>query len=394
MALGTVVWRCPLCKRNASARFCTHPKASWSIVYYVDGKARWRKAARNKDDAQVLLNRINSELIRGSYREIIPIRFRELVDKFLRQDADVLFKPSTAEYYRERLNVLLPIFGSLLTTDITLERVKEYRASVLEAGHNPSTINKNVGVLRRVLNTGVELRHITSNPLLSLQRVPEQKRIMDFLTPREMVLLFRHSDEPYRVIFMIAGLAGLREGEVLGLGRDDLDWHNNEICVNRNLARYQDKEGRRVWKLTTPKSAAAVRRVPMPKELYDALQRHFLTVPENAYGLVFCTTQGTPLDPSNLIRREFKPALTRAGLRSIRFHDLRHSFVAMLLGLNVNLKVIQELLGHASIQTTMDIYGHLLPETKKQAVEPISGVLQEASRQSRVEAPLVCAASS
>lgn len=379
MASGSVVWRCPMCRRNSSERFCAHPKASWSVVYYVDGKARWRKAGRNKSDAQVFLHRINSDLMRGSYREITSIRFRELAEKFLRQDADVLLKPSTADYYRERLKALLPTFGDLLATDITLERVKEFRASSLEAGRNPTTVNKNVGALRRILNTGVELRHLAGNPLLSLRRVPEQKRTMDFLTPVEMVLLFRHSDDPYRAIFMTAALAGLREGEVLGLGRNDLDWHNNEICVRRSLMWYQDKEGRRVWKLTAPKSDASVRRVPMSRELHETLQQHLLTVPENPYELVFCTKQGTPLDPGNVVRREFKPALTRAGLRSIRFHDLRHSFVAMLLELDINLKIIQELVGHASIQTTMDIYGHLLPETKQQAVQRISDALQQAS---------------
>ncbi len=379
MTLGSVVWRCPLCKRNSSERFCDHPTASWSIVYYVDGKARWRKTGRSKSDARALLHRVNSDLIRGSYREITPIRFCELADKFLRQDADVLLKPSTVEYYRERLKALRPTFGDLLTTDITLERVKEFRASTLEAGHNPSTVNKNVGALRRILNTGVELRHIANNPLVSLRRVPERKRTMDFLTPPEMVLLFRHSDEPYRAIFMTAALAGLREGEVLGLGRSDVDWHNNEICVRRSLMWYQDKEGRRVWKLTTPKSTASVRRVPMPKELHETLQQHLLTAHENSCDLVFCTKQGTPLDPGNVVRREFKPALTRAGLRSVRFHDLRHSFVAMLLELDINLKVIQELVGHASIQTTMDIYGHLLPETKQQAVQRISDALQQVS---------------
>lgn len=379
MTSGSVVWRCPVCRRNASERFCAHPKASWSIVYYVGGKARWRKAGRNKGDAQALLHRINSDLMRGSYCEIAPIRFRELADKFLRQDADVLLKPSTAKYYRERLKVLLPTFGDLLTTEITLERVKEFRVSALEAGCNPGTINKNVGVLRRILNTGVELRHIASNPLLSLRRVPERKRTMDFLTPVEMVLLFRHSDNPHRVIFMIAALAGLREGEVLGLGRGDLDWDNNEICVQRNLVWFQDRAGRRVWKLMTPKSAASVRRVPMSRELHETLQQYLLTAPENPHDLVFCTGQGTPLDPGNVVRRKFKPALTRAGLRTIRFHDLRHSFVAMLLEMNVNLKVIQELLGHASIQTTMDIYGHLLPETKQQAAQRISEALQQAS---------------
>lgn len=397
MTLGSVVWRCPLCKRNSSERFCDHPKASWSIVYYVNGKATWRKATRNKSDAQALLNRINSDILRGNYPAAALIRFQDLANRFLKQDAEVLFKPSTIEYYRERIKALLPTFGNLLATDITLERVKEFRATALQSGQHPGTVNKNVGTLRRILNAAVEVGYLSRNPLRGMQRVPEGRPKIDFLTSAELVTLFKHAEEPSRTIFMTAALAGLREGEILGLRREDLDWQDDAICVRQNLVWYQASNGGRTWKLTTPKTRASSRRVPMVKELREALQLHLLTASANPSNLVFCTQASTPIDPHNLIRREFKPALARAGLRPVRFHDLRHSFVAMLLGLNVNLKVIQELVGHASIQTTMDIYGHLLPETKKQAVERISETLQEASHSNGVvsaQAPALCDGSS
>ena len=88
---------------------------------------------------------------------------------------------------------------------------------------------------------------------------------------------------------------------------------------------------------------------------------HRLTAPVSAYDLVFCNSDGNPLEPDNMVKREFLPALSFAGLRRIRFHDLRHSYTSLLIAQGENVKFIQSQLGHSSIQTTMDRYGHLLP---------------------------------
>jgi len=77
--------------------------------------------------------------------------------------------------------------------------------------------------------------------------------------------------------------------------------------------------------------------------------------------IIFCNKAGKPLDPDNLVKREFQPALRMAGLRMIRFHDLRHTFTSLLIAQGENIKFIQSQLGHSSIQTSMDRYGHLLP---------------------------------
>ena len=83
--------------------------------------------------------------------------------------------------------------------------------------------------------------------------------------------------------------------------------------------------------------------------------------PFNADELVFTNGTGAPVDPDNMIKRNFQPALEAAGLRRIRFHDLRHTFASLLIDQGENIKFIQSQLGHASIQTTIDRYGHLMP---------------------------------
>ena len=97
----------------------------------------------------------------------------------------------------------------------------------------------------------------------------------------------------------------------------------------------------------------------MPPTLEDALQR--LSTQKRSE-FVFCTERGTPIDADNFRHREFPPALRRAGLRPIRFHDLRHTYTSLLIAQGAHPKYIQAQLGHASIQTTLDRYGHLMPQ--------------------------------
>ena len=99
----------------------------------------------------------------------------------------------------------------------------------------------------------------------------------------------------------------------------------------------------------------------MSPRLKEALEIHRIHAPVNEDDLIFCNGENNPVDPDNIIKRHFQPALRVAGLRKIRFHDLRHTFASLLIDQGENIKFIQSQLGHASIQTTLDRYGHLMP---------------------------------
>ncbi len=100
----------------------------------------------------------------------------------------------------------------------------------------------------------------------------------------------------------------------------------------------------------------------MTPTLAQELRRHKFSCSIKDSGFVFCNAGGKSLDPDSLVRRQFLPALKRAGVKRVRFHDLRHLNVALRLEQGQNIKYIQNQLGHASIQTTIDRYGHLLKE--------------------------------
>jgi integrase len=162
-------------------------------------------------------------------------------------------------------------------------------------------------------------------------------------------------------------IAGLRLGELLGLQWGDVDFHGRFVEVRRNLV---------AGRITTPKSGRS-RRVDMSAQLAETLRT--LLTSRKAETLrkgwpqvpdwVFCNEEGGPLDGDNLRHRVFYKTLARAGLRRVRFHDLRHSFASLLLQQGESPAYVKEQMGHSSIQVTVDIYGHLIPGANRQAVD-------------------------
>ncbi len=113
----------------------------------------------------------------------------------------------------------------------------------------------------------------------------------------------------------------------------------------------------------------------MTPTLARELRRHKFSQSIEDSGFIFCNAEGRPLNPGSLVRRQFLPALERAAVKRVRFHDLRHTNVALRLEQGQNIKYIQNQLGHASIQTTIDRYGHLLKEVNTEQVMKLENAL-------------------
>jgi integrase len=177
---------------------------------------------------------------------------------------------------------------------------------------------------------------------------------------------------------VLALTTGLRQGELLGLRWEDVDLGATRLRVRRTLVTGSELT------FNQPKSSQGCRGVALTPHAADSLEVHRYrqqgTSLDDATRLVFCTSKGTPIAPQNLVRRHFKPLLTRAGLPNIRFHDLRHTCATLLLGRGVHPKIVQELLGHAQIKLTLDTYSHVLPDTQAEAVDAMQDVLEEDDR--------------
>ncbi len=161
---------------------------------------------------------------------------------------------------------------------------------------------------------------------------------------------------------MLAIHTGLRRSEILGLKWTDVDLDAGALSVQRSL----DTDGT----FNPPKRNKSRRTVKLTGQAVEALNSHRARQNEERlrlgslwedHDLVFPNRLGKPMNADNLYHREFKPLLKKAGLSGFTFHSLRHTCATLLLSKNVNPKIVQEMLGHATISQTMDTYSHVMP---------------------------------
>jgi integrase len=173
---------------------------------------------------------------------------------------------------------------------------------------------------------------------------------------------------PYFPIYCIAIGCGLREGEILGLRKQDVLMDQGLIRVEQVVSQVRGK-----LFFGYPKSEASKRTVGMPDFVSAALQKPWEEAEPNQ--LIFHTRNNTPISPRNLLRH-FHGTLKKLGIPRTHFHSLRHTFVSLLIARNQDPKSIQQLAGHASIQTTFNIYGHLMPGYQKEAAKKLDGLIE------------------
>ena len=202
----------------------------------------------------------------------------------------------------------------------------------------------------------------------------DKKSEINPLSKEELRILLETIDKlypRYYPFFLCAARTGMRLGELLALEWDAVDFNGRFIEVRQAISRHR---------LTTPKSKK-IRRVDMSKQLSEALSIHknnmrkeTLRKGKSMIRWVFTQPNGRPLTATSIANRIFHRCLERAGLRRVRFHDLRHSYASILIQQGESLAYVKEQLGHHSIQMTVDLYAHLAPEGNKGAVDRLDDI--------------------
>ncbi|MEU8523773.1 tyrosine-type recombinase/integrase [Streptomyces sp. NPDC048577] len=248
---------------------------------------------------------------------------------------------------------------------------------------SPLTVTYVHSVLKSALEHAVREDELPRNVARNVKTTTHQPRRFRPLTAAEArQFLDAARTDRLHALYELALRTGLRKGELLGLHWEDLDLSTGTASIRRSLQRT------RTGGLThlPTKTRASERRIALPTECLHSLKEHKERQDrerETAGStwqdsvLVFTTPTGGPLDPANLTRR-FRSFLNRAGLRRIRFHDLRHSTATLLLEQGVDLVVIKELLGHAHIGVTAGVYAHVRLRLQRQAIDTLSNALGEA----------------
>lgn len=261
-------------------------------------------------------------------------------------------KKSTLEDYESTLRVhLVSFFGSRPLVEIDIPLVEAFIYAKLDEGKAPKSIRNYLGLLHSILDHGVKRGWCSTNPVALVEK-PRSDRNSDirFLSVAELEAILDAAPKTQlgrvdRLVVLTAAMTGMRRGELVAVRWRDIDWHARLIRVRRNFTRGQ---------FGTPKSRRSSRAVPLATRLADELKAHHEHTPHDGDDdLVFAHPElGTGLDPSKL-RKRFLACARRAGVRPVRFHDLRHTFGTQMAAAGAPIRAIQEWLGHADSRTTM-----------------------------------------
>ncbi|MFE7752919.1 tyrosine-type recombinase/integrase [Streptomyces sp. NPDC057428] len=262
---------------------------------------------------------------------------------------------------------------------------------------SPLTLTYIHSVLKSALEHAVREEEIPRNVARNVRTgTPRPRRFEPLTADEARRLLTTAQGHRLHALFELALHTGLRKGELLGLRWEDLDLIAGTATIRRTLQRTA------AGGLTTlpTKTRASERRIALPTRCVQSLKLHQEQQHEQEtagsswlhHGHVFTTAQGRPIDPTNLTRT-FITLLRKAGLRRIRFHDLRHSTATLLLEQGVELVVIKELLGHAHIGVTATVYAHVRLRLQRDAIDTLSAALNgpsghEPPRDDGIDPPL------
>jgi integrase len=252
---------------------------------------------------------------------------------------------------------------------------------------SPSTVAAVRTMLRKAFNNAVKLRLIDRNPVVLTDPPKRVEYDPKPFSERELPMFLEAiKGDRLEAFFLMAVTLGLREGELFGLQWCDLDFDAGELIVRRQLQREPNEEGKRVPVLQPTKSHRSKRPLPLPANVTAALKAHLKAQElERAIAddrwqgkawkdLVFCTTIGTPLDPSN-VDKAYKAALVRGGLERRRFHDLRATCGTMLARLGVPPRDAQLILGHVRVSTTLGIYTKVTEQGVRESIGKLDALM-------------------
>jgi integrase len=370
----------------------------WYVFVNYQGKRKAKCIGPGRELAEQVRRQLEAKLALGDLSlfgsgEKKTQTFGERADEWLESYARVECKTSTSEGYEGVIEQYLrPRFGNRPFDQIKRDDIKAMINELIAKELSRNTIRNALCVIRGIFNEAIEVGIVEVNPAARLGRFTRTAKTSETkgiaLTPAEAEQFLQAALEicpEYHPLFLMALRAGLRRGELVAVQWGDIQFGKDENDPNRFIL-VQHNYVRREH--TTTKSKKS-RRVDMSRELRRTLielrdkrlLEAFLTGKNDISDeLVFLSPDGVILDPDNLYHRFFQPVLTKAGLRKIRLHDLRHSFGSLLIQSGASIVYVKEQMGHSSIQVTVDIYGHLIPGANVSFVDRLDETVVEAEK--------------
>jgi integrase len=337
---------------------------AWFVdLRFNDARYRKRSPENSRAGAVVFETTIRQKLARGEPvdRPAAEPNREQTFEQFAWKWFDEYVVPNNkyseqrAKKYALRAS-LVPFFGGLPVGTITSRHVEQYKARSLSTGLARKTINNRLTIFRKCVWTAYEWLALPgAPPKVTWLKCPPH--LADYLSPDECDLLLSHATGINRDMILTALRTGMRQGELKALQWSSIDWQNRSIAVQHSRCDYTGE-------LTSPKSNR-VRHIPMDVDVYEILLKR-----KKSTGYVFLNERNRPFD-GQCLKLRLGRVRRRAGLRSIGWHTLRHTFASHLAMRGLPMNAVQMLLGHSSITTTMR-YAHLAPSTLRSAIDMLN----------------------
>jgi integrase len=352
----------------------------WEARVSLEGGKRRSFYGKTRREAQdklrVALRDLDAGLDLTTDRQTVT----QFLEKWLAASVKPSVKTKTYEGYESIVRIrVAPRIGKRQLAKLTPLDLQALYTELADAGLSPRSVHHTHRVLHRAFVQAVRWNLIARNPCDGAQGPRATRSEMKVWAPEEAdAFLIATRQHPAHALYTLALTTGMRQGELLGLKWGDVDLTAGTLAVRRSLQRQRGKG----LVFEEPKTARSRRNVHLSQRAIGALQAHHdrQTFHRRAAGsewsahdLVFCHPTGEPLDPSYQTAI-FKKAVEAAGLPTIRFHDMRHTAATILLSRGVHVKLVSELLGHATVVLTLDTYSHLIPAMHGDAAAAMDAV--------------------
>ncbi|MFO7773513.1 MAG: site-specific integrase [Dehalococcoidia bacterium] len=355
-------------------------KGSYSVVVSLGRdpttgkyKSQWVTVKGTKKDAERRLSELLNQLDNGTFIKPGKVTIAEYLERWLSEYAKPNLSPRGFERYAGIIRrYLIPEMGNMQLIQLKPEHIQKHYAAMQSKGLSAGTVRYHHAVIHKALQTALKWGLLSRNAADGVDAPRSRRNDMHTWDDFEVrQFLEAAKDSPYYALFHTALFTGMRRSELLALQWRDI--HLHQIYVNRSLHHLRDGS----YVFTQPKSAKSRRTIALSPSSVLTLMEHkekqegiraLLGMPLNQDDLVFSTPEGKPLRP-NTITRAWSTLATRAGVKTIRLHDARHTHASLMLKQGVHPKIVQERLGHASIQMTLDTYSHVTPGLQEAAAE-------------------------
>jgi len=328
------------------------------VGYTPDGKRKYRSVyAKSYQETKEKLIRLKSEKqhFRSSGNLTVGILFEEWLCS-----AKLRIKSSTYANYRMKAEKhISPEFGGLRYENLSASMIQDFIQKKISSGLSAKYVS-DIVIVFKTMAKYISRVHGFRNPLADVILPKSQRKEMHLFSEKQQKQLcscLMRNQNPTSLCILISMHMGLRIGEICGLQWSDIDFEKQILTVRRTVQRIQLQTGTKLL-TDAPKTNGSLRSVPIPEFLINFLKK--FRNQDNFY-LLSGTEQ--PAEPRTLQRR-FKAILKKANLPSLNYHSLRHMFATNCIKAGFDLKTLSEILGHASVETTLKLYVHSSMERK------------------------------